>query len=335
VSSSAQGARAGVDLRLYWNDVEPSRGEFDWQIINRVFAQAEAARPRRFVVLSIVPGFGTPAWALDGVEWATFNREYGPAAGMPGCLPVPWNETYLSRWFTFLRRVAKHYESRREFRMISVAGPTSVSEEMSLPGATPSDPPAETREDLAKWKELKYTPAKYEQAWRTVFREYADIFPRQYLSFSLQSGLPINNSGAEEASEEGATLKSVLGEGFEYAGSRLAFQGDGLTANSHGEDAYQLVRGQPCGVVTGFQLVTSATTHPGVEGEGTSLQGLTAALANGVAAHVDFLEVYEDDVLNGETHKVLRGTDRSLPGFRSCPPPPAKKRPPCTGTKCY
>ena len=119
-----------------------------------------AAASHKFVVLILVPGFGTPAWALQGVDTAAFARQYGPGSGQLGDLPLPWDRTYLSRWFAFLHEVATRYGNNPQFRMISAAGPTSVSVEMSLPNRG---------SDIKRWTGLVYTPNRYEYAWKTVF----------------------------------------------------------------------------------------------------------------------------------------------------------------------
>jgi hypothetical protein len=87
----ANPAIAGLDLRVYWDDVEPGPGWFNWNIINTAFTEVQLYNNEhdtsKYVVLTVVPGFGTPAWALTGdVAWATFPRQYGPDTPAPGCL---------------------------------------------------------------------------------------------------------------------------------------------------------------------------------------------------------------------------------------------------------
>jgi hypothetical protein len=71
---------------------------------------------------------------------------------------------------------------------------------------------------------------------------------------------------------------------------------------------------------TGFQLARPATTDPGMEGGPADACGtvrdevaaLQAALNRGLAAHVDFLEVYEADVVNPAMQAVLQATQVAL-----------------------
>ena len=74
------------------------------------------------------------------------------------------------------------YGTNPEFRMISAGGPTSVSDETSLPnanGKTKRDsalPPRDKGSDITAWEALGYTPARYEAAWQAVFAMYGRIF---------------------------------------------------------------------------------------------------------------------------------------------------------------
>lgn len=292
----------GVAPRINWKDLEPSAGQFHWQVIDQVFAQAAASD--KFVVLILVPGFGTPAWALQGVATATFARQYGLGAGNAAALPLPWDQTYLSRWFTFLQAVADRYGTNPAFRMISAAGPTSVSVEMSLPNG-----PA----DVSRWVALGYTPARYETAWKAAFEAYERIFPAQFISLALYPGLAIGNTGRPDASQRTATPASIVAEGLRDK-AVFALQTSGLTGARSGSEGYDQVSSSSALIVTGFQLSTSATKNPGQMGDAASpVHALTLTFARGVAAHVDFLEVYEADVLNPAMQGVLRATLAQLP----------------------
>jgi hypothetical protein len=230
---------------------------------------------------------------------ASFPRQYGPGAGQVGLLPAPWDETYLSRWFTFLQQVAERYGTNPAFAMSSAAGPTSVSSEMSLPNRT---------DDVARWVTLGYTPARYEAAWSEVFQAYARIFPRQYFSLSLYPGLRIGDRRKPDAAQSTSTPQAIIGEGLQYKSS-FALQTSGLTGAKNGTNLYNLVSSSSGTIVTGFQLTTSATNSPAQMGDAASPVGaLGLTLQEGLAAHVDFLEVYEADVVNPAMQALLEQT---------------------------
>jgi hypothetical protein len=238
------------------------------------------------------------------VATAEFARQSGVGTGKLGDLPMPWDQTYIARWTAFLQAVADRYGRNPEFRMIAAAGPTSVSVEMSLPNQDP---------DIARWMALGYTPAKYVDAWKAVFQAYARIFPQQYVSLALYPGLPVGNNGARDASQKTTTPVSILTAGLQYK-DRFAVQTSGLTGSRTGSDLYNLVRSNSGVVVTGFQLTTSATMNPDQMGDASNpVHALELSLQLGVGAHVDFLEVYEADVVNPAMQDVLHATASELP----------------------
>jgi hypothetical protein len=70
---------SGVALRIGWRELEPTSGNFRWEMLDDLFARATTSR--KAVGLIIVPGFETPAWALEGVQTASFGRKYGRHQG--------------------------------------------------------------------------------------------------------------------------------------------------------------------------------------------------------------------------------------------------------------
>jgi hypothetical protein len=292
---------AGVAARVGWLDLEPREGEFHWQLLDAVFAKAEAQR--KAVILILVPGFDSPGWALAGAQTAQFQRQYGPGAGQTGVLPLPWDETYLTRWFAFLRQVSQRYGDRPSFRMVAAAGPTSVSAEMSLPNSAA---------EIRQWQSLAYTPAKYVAAWRQTFQEYSSLFPRQYVSLALYPGLPIDDQGKSDNSERIKTRQAVIDEGLRFR-DQFALQTSGLDGVRQEDLAYDLVTSLHGQVVTGFQMSTAATARPAPMGDANDpVHALDLAVQHGLAANADFLEIYEPDIQNPALQPLLQRTAQSL-----------------------
>ncbi len=289
---------SGVTFRTSWASVEPADGTFDFSKLDTVFSNAE--QNGKWVELVLIPGFGTPKWALEGVQTVTCPIPYGPGgkAGKPLPLPVPWDRTYLSRWFSFLRAVGQKYAGRSSFRKVAAAGPTSVSAEMSLPNR-----PA----DLAEWKHAGYTSEKYIDAWRQTFAVYAATFPRQYFSLALYPGLPI-----PDQRQRTYTREQVIRLGLRYP-NQFALEEDGLNAERTRESfGYRAVRDHIGRVATGYMMSTSAVNrseHMGASGDPPLALRKSIDLAmkpNEVGQRVNFLEIYEADVTAQEMQEVLR-----------------------------
>jgi hypothetical protein len=267
----------------------------------------------------LIPGFSTPEWALKGVQTATFGVSYGPGKGERLLLPLPWDQTYLSRWFAFLKAVSVRYQDRPSFLKIAADGPTSVTAEMSLPNA-----PA----DLCTWVRVGYTSDRLIGAWKQVFANYAQIFPRQYFSLALYPPLPIvSTTRCENGNLIGALRREsprvsavIVGLGADNYPRQFILQANGLTAAKEDTSplgGYDLVKSYSGKVVIGFQLTTSAIVHPIDMGDPDGATALQKSLQKGVDAHAQFLEVYEPDVLAPAAQNVLAA-------FASALTPPAR-----------
>jgi hypothetical protein len=286
----------GVTFRTSWAAVEPEEGRFDFNKIDTVFANAE--KNGKWVDLILIPGFATPDWAMQGAQSGMFAVQYGPGAGTGTLLPlpVPWDRTYLSRWFTFLKAIGSRYAAKTSFRMIAAAGPTSVSSEISLP---------DSQNDIDQWKNLGYTTQKYVQAWRETLGVYVSTFPHQYFSLSLHPALPIPDKSQGPQGRE-----QIVSLGLQYP-SQFALESDGLNS-SRSDVTLGLVRDHSGQVCTGFMMSTAATDRSQRMGaEGDPPLALRKSIDVGMepgksGQHVNYLGIYEPDVVADAMQPELR-----------------------------
>jgi len=295
---------SGVALQIRWRDIEPVQGKPDWSKLDQLFAAAGSSK--KWVQLLIFPGFFAPAWALAGAKTELFAIQYGPGKGTVEPLPMPWDGVYLSHWFAFLKQLGDRYGTSPAFRVVAAAGPTSVSAEFTLPG-TPTD--------VQTWRKDAYTPRKYIGAWQQVFHVVAADFPHQYISLSLGVGLRINDQGNIDAREPMRTRQAIIDQGIALLGRRFAFQDsnlDGTARPGQGPRGADLVIGYSGRTITGFQLRTSCELNSGDMGvQGDPPLALRRSIDNGMVRnnagqHVNYLEIYEPDVLADEMQPVLR-----------------------------
>jgi Beta-galactosidase len=296
---------AGLTFRTSWTDIEPTQDGFVWAKLDTVFDNAE--KHGKWVELVLIPGFGAPAWALQGVDAATFNVKYGPGKGDQLSLPLPWDETYLNRWFSFLTAVSDRYQDRSSFIKVAADGPTSVTAEMSLPNEST---------DLCTWIRVGYTSDRLMGAWKEVFAHCAQIFPRQYVSLALYPPPPLvsasrcdgDNPVGTDHSESQRVRAAIVGLGADGYPKRFVLQTNGLTAakeDTANAGGYDLVKSYGAKIVIGFQLTTSAISHPTSMGDPVGATALQQSLQKGLDAHAQFLEVYEPDVLSPAAQSVL------------------------------
>jgi hypothetical protein len=280
----------GIVIRTFWRNVQPAPDMFDWSFIDSQIQAASASGKK--VILVVLPGAFTPAWALQGVQTAQFVVDYGFVQGQTVTLPLPWDATYLSRWFAFVHVLGQRYDSNPAVVNVPATGPTSISEEMSLP----NDPTAVT-----EWKQLGYTLQMYESAWQQTLAAYTQSFPTTQISQTFYPGLAI-----PDASSESATRVDLANFAFNRYGQHVAFQENGLSARKNAPSlGYDLVQQYSAKTTVGFEMGTSATEKPDQMGGATAVSALRASVDLGLAAGVKFLEIYEKDELNPTLQPIL------------------------------
>ena len=297
---------SGVAVQINWRDIEPVQGKPDWSKLDALFAAAMSSR--KWVQLDIVPGFFSPEWALAGAKTDLFNIPYGPGHGAVARLPMPWDPVYLDRWFAFVKQLSERYGKSPAFRMIAASGPTSVSEEMTLPS---NSPPA-----VKKWLSDGYTPAKYLGAWEKAFHVYADSFPNQCVSLAAP-GLPILEQGKSGPPARMAAKQDIVERAVKVFGSRLAIQSNDLHAGHAQVEAFDgtdFIKSYSGRIITGFEMrggsqgavpsqVMGATGNPPLALRKSVDKGMAA---NSAGRHVNYLEIYEGDVLPADMQPTLQ-----------------------------
>jgi hypothetical protein len=272
------------------------------------------------VQLSIFPGFFTPAWALEGVKTDRFAIQYGPGTGTVLSLPMPWNGVYLGRWFAFLKRLSDRYGTSPAFKVIGADGPTSVSDEATLP---------KSPQDLKRWQNDGFRPSKYLAAWRETLKVYGADFPNQYVSLSLGRApdiLDIDDEGKIYANKGSRTRQTIVNEANTRLGPRFALQMNDVHAgpdasgfNSQTEDQY--IIGSIGRVITGFQMgggMEHAVGSRKMGAEGNPPLALRRSIdlaltQNQAGQHVNYVEIYEADVLPANMQPVLRDEAARFP----------------------
>ncbi len=161
--------------------------------------------------------------------------------------------------------------------------------------------------DIAQWERLGYTSEKYINAWRETFSAYSSIFPHQYFSLALHRGLPIPRR------EQGVEVREqIVSLGLQYP-NQFALQADGLSSGRESETyGDRTVIDYSGRVVTGFMMDTAATLRSEQMGAaGDPPLALKKSIEKGMrpnsaGQHVNYLEIYEPDVLADEMQSVLR-----------------------------
>jgi len=215
-------------------------------------------------------------------------------------LPLPWDQTYLDRWYGFVHVLGQRYDANPAVVMIPVTGPTSISAEMSLPNGPDA---------LETWQTAGYSTDKFEAAWSAAITTYAEAFPFSQLAITLYPGLPIPDRDAGDK-----TRTNIAAAAVTQLGSKLAIQTSGLSARKedHPLLAYELVQQYAQRTTIGFEMGTSATEKPDRMGGADPNTALRDSIDYGLNAGARYLVIYENDVTNPALQDTLRYAQSAL-----------------------
>ncbi len=171
----------GVVIRTYWRDLNPQDRVYEWKYLDSQFAAA--VRAKKNVRLMIAPGFYAPDHVLHDpkVRKATFKVPHGPLSGKQRPLPLPWDETYLTRWFGFVDQLAARYRHHSALSYISATGPNSHNGEVSLPREAG---------DLRAWELLgsaSTIEANLLGAWQKTIDHFCRAFEGKHFTLAIIS----------------------------------------------------------------------------------------------------------------------------------------------------
>ncbi len=292
---------SGFLIRVGWDDLEPAKGIYDFTLLDRELAAA--AKLRKKVVLAIVNGPHAPAWLYaQKVPAITLS-----ARGRIMTIPLPWDETYLSFWTTFIQKLGEHLRGSPDIVLVHITHATLNGFEMSL---------AFSPDEERAWIDQGYDATKLLRSWKTVIVAFAKAFPLTALDVEVHPVLG-----------DDAVAKGVVEEGYQICPGRFGvFAAWWSAANTHFyAGMFSLIQQAGATTFATAQMVASQTPNRfnpiGGLGEGSLEQAFAIGQKNGV----HYFEVWETDLQNPELEMLFSRTAQSLQSPIK-PPTPAMSK---------
>ncbi|HEY3238891.1 MAG TPA: hypothetical protein VGL92_04950 [Acidimicrobiia bacterium] len=139
----------GYTIRLYWKDIEPQRGVYNWSLFDSVLARAKQGG--KLVRPWVLFGVGVPSWV--GAQTFTGSAD-SPCDSANATIPVPWDANLRREQLTFIRAFAERYRNDPNVPYFPIAGPSSRWAELCLPNNTTQQPGYSNQVILDVWKEI-------------------------------------------------------------------------------------------------------------------------------------------------------------------------------------
>jgi Beta-galactosidase len=266
---------AGVVLVYYWSQIEPTKGTFDWSVIQHDMAPWVAAGKKVILRISTsgsaswdppYSGSGTPSWVFgDGTRSIADNGE---------TLPVYWDPAYLTDYQSFVHSFALQFDGNPNVAFIEAG--------IGMGGETLAETNA-SHAGIASWEAAGYT----DSLWLTTVEKIASFFAA---SFHTTPIFPLVDMTFFDGSESGyASLLSWL-----RAQPNWGLQYDGLTSTQKLSSQWT---GRPLALE---QRDATSTSHDCLCGD----------ISNGLAnLHGNYLLIYRSDIVAPSNAATLRQTE--------------------------
>lgn len=177
----------GIGVHFTWGEISPALKTYDFTAMDR---QLALARSHHLAVeLSVAAGKGNPEWLFAqppvglGLRRLDFAMNYH--GGAEPCQTVsmapPWDPDYQAAFADMLAQLAGHLRATgydRDVAVIKLTGIQTLTEELSLPGATPAESRSPCVTDSPHiWQQVGYRPSLVVRAMAGIAASYQRYFP--------------------------------------------------------------------------------------------------------------------------------------------------------------
>jgi hypothetical protein len=252
----------GVSWVFRWQDIEASRGVFDWSAVDAAI-NASASSGRK-TMLRIDAGAYSPSWVPNQLTFSF--KPPGKQPYMRVTMPRTWDPTYVADWTEFITAYGARYDNDPRVTRIEMPGGGWLGE-MGLP-------------QWPGWIKAGYTDPLMEKAWVKFIAAYRAAFPHHPSALDFAQPLSVYY--------QSKITPTVIAYGATY-GASVNFQENGLNGST-----------SESGTVFKTILHYSATTKVGWQlwAGNLSVSELMQSFKTAHDSHASYVEVYLSNCTN-------------------------------------
>ncbi len=281
----------GISIRQAWRELETSEGHYDWSYLDSEVGRAE--RAGKTVLLRIISeGPATPRWVFEsGVRKFTFedrNRYHGVKG--PQAIAVYWDPTYVKYKQSLIRNLGQHFATHSAVRIVAAVCASSHSGDWAVP---------HTPVDIRHWHEIGYTSDKLINVCKQTIDATMQSFPNQLAI------LAVGRNGKLDRDPNYVARETVNYARTYYPG-RLIVEKNSLAASTPPPSAPRLKhfellwqsRPDIAAQMLWFSYGDPTCRNNGRMTPCNPAATLRKAIDIGKAYGVNFIEIYQEDVLH-------------------------------------
>lgn len=279
----------GISIRQKWRDLEPEKGSFRWEYLDREIARAEKAG--KAVLLRVADsGASIPAWVLKkGVQTFTYRDRNPHHKEETGTAAVFWDPIYASERKAMMNALGERFAGNPAVKIVASNPAGARTNDWNIP---------KTRADVDNWKTLGFTPDKLIEAATDVIDATMRSFPHQYVTIA------VGRAGKLEPTPDYCARKIIQQVRRDYPG-RLIVQKNNLSAKTApapgGDSIFRIVwesRPDVAAQMLWFSYGDSTCRNNGHRSPCKAETTLRQSVATGATYGMKYIEIYEEDVLH-------------------------------------
>ena len=283
----------GVSVRYGWLDLEPTEGNFNWTFLDSEVARVAAAGKQ--VLLRIGTMSGRPEWVTTAVRRAGGKFFTFDDNGVETTIPVFWDPTFLAKKKAMIAALGKHFTRNPAVAIVTASFANATSEDWNVP---------HTATDIDNWFAVGYTTDKLLDAGEQIIDATMAAFPNQYVALAIGGNGHTGATGNLDPTADYVAENTIATARESWPGRLIAQINSLSTFNpeSPGPDGsiWNLLWNSRPDV--GAQMVFWCFDDPTYRvngGEpGKPSKVLTECVDNAVSYDLDYIEIYQKDVIN-------------------------------------
>ncbi len=160
----------GVLVRVFWKEIEPTEGNFNFISIDNQVNSIKAAG-KKYSLGILAGGVGSPDWLITQRGVPYFDYQF---RGLPYKLPLIWDNTVLTYLGKLAEKLAEKYNNDTSLQLVYIPQMTANGVEGHLNGF-----------NLSLFATAGYTETKWIDASLQNAKKYADAFSKKALAFEV------------------------------------------------------------------------------------------------------------------------------------------------------
>lgn len=187
---------AGALVRIAWADLEPSPGEYRFDLVQRQVDLANDAGKK--ITLAILNGPHAPAWLKDlGTAYFSYTTQDGQSSE----IPLSWDATYLENYTRLIGALGDIFSGIDTIQLVHMTNASTNGFEMQY---------ALRPEDETRFLDAGYTVERYVESWQKIISVYSASFPTTPLDIEIHPVLG-----------DADLPRSIVNHGYSIIGSRF------------------------------------------------------------------------------------------------------------------